>query len=89
VTCCAAISSASASTSRSCPGGQTTSFAPHTSGRKISLTEMSKPIGALNSAASPGPNPSSSRCHSRRFAMARCRIIAPFGVPVEPEVNIT
>ena len=52
--------------------------------------EMSKDSGALNSDASSWPKPRiSSTCHSRRSLIASCRIIAPLGRPVEPDVKIT
>lgn len=52
--------------------------------------EMSKESGALNSEASSWPKPRiSSTCHSRRSLIASCRIMAPLGRPVEPDVKIT
>ncbi len=76
--------------SRSPPDRTTTVRPPHTSGRKISLIEMSNDSGALNSDASECPKwriwPT---CHSRRSLIASCLIIAPLGRPVEPDVNIT
>ncbi|CAM5659077.1 hypothetical protein SVIOM342S_01659 [Streptomyces violaceorubidus] len=52
--------------------------------------EMSKDSGALNREASSGPKPRISWiCHSRRSLIASCRIMAPLGRPVEPEVKMT
>lgn len=63
---------------------------PVVRGRKISLTEMSKESGALKSEASSWPNRRISRdCQSRRSLIASCRIMAPLGRPVEPDVKMT
>ncbi|CAM5532534.1 hypothetical protein SANTM175S_07569 [Streptomyces antimycoticus] len=90
VTRCSAITLSKWCGSRSPPGLRMTSLPPCTSGRKISLMEMSKDNGALNSDASSWPKPRISLpCHSRRSLIASCRIIAPLGRPVEPDVKIT
>ena len=90
MTCSEAIRSSRYCGSRSPPGSATTTQPPDTNGSRISLIEMSKDNGALNNDASPGPKPRiSSTCQVSRSQIASCRIIAPFGVPVEPDVKMT
>ena len=71
----------------------TTTRPPLIRGSRISLTEMSKDSGALNNDASTCrclPKCRTwSRCHCNRSAIASWRIIAPLGLPVDPDVKMT
>ncbi|KQW02355.1 hypothetical protein ASC87_14145 [Rhizobacter sp. Root1221] len=86
VTACAWISSASRAGSRWSPGPATASRAPTCSGQKNSHTDTSNPNGVFCSTVSPTPSGYAACIHASRFASAPCRLPAPLGRPVEPDV---
>src|ERR1700761_2792892 len=53
---------------------------------KMSNTDRSKLSGAGLATRSSGPRPVQSAAQSTKVREARCEIITPLGVPVEPEV---
>jgi hypothetical protein len=80
--------SAASSAAVSGPGPATTQRPPFRSGAQISRVDASNDVGARWSHVSSGPMRAKSWPRTRR-TMARCGTATPFGVPVEPLVNIT
>ncbi len=66
--------------------GRSTRRAPTASVVHSSHTDASKEMEVRCSTVSSGPIPKAAACHAVWFARLRCSIIAPLGVPVEPEV---
>ncbi len=83
------ISSPSTTGSRTVSRSATISFAPATSGTKISRLEMSKPN--VVTASSRSALVIESRWHMSviRLASASCGMTTPLGLPVDPEVYMT
>src|SRR6185437_8208062 len=86
VTPCWRIASLRYSGSLCPPGRAITSFDPDCSVQKNSHTDTSKLNGVFCSTTSDGPKPYIRCIHTRRLTTPRCSFIAPFGVPVEPDV---
>src|ERR1700749_630580 len=53
---------------------------------KMSKTDRSKFSGAGLQTRSSAPRPAQSAAHSTKVSDARCEIMTPFGVPVDPDV---
>ena len=53
---------------------------------KMSKTDRSKCSGAGLQTRSCSPSPAQAAAHSTKVSEARCEIITPFGVPVDPDV---
>jgi hypothetical protein len=83
------IKSRNANGSFCVPWSAYTSVPPHTSGRYISSTEMSKHTVARPRTRVCGPAWSSSRNHRICDVTPACLIITPLGLPVEPDVYST
>ena len=73
-----------------CPSGLAmTSRAPFCRPQKNSQTDTSKVIAICWSTTSSVPRPYSDCFHTSWLTIARCVSSTPFGLPVDPDVNIT
>ena len=66
--------------------GTTTMQAAALQVAKMSKTDRSKCSGAGLQTRSCSPRPAQAAAHSTKVSEARCEIITPFGVPVDPDV---
>ncbi|MCY1504654.1 hypothetical protein D9M68_388350 [compost metagenome] len=79
----------SAAGSRTTSSAMISTRAPNTGAASACQTEISKQGGAVWAITSPSPSPSGTTLASMLLSMPVRVTIAPFGTPVEPEVNST